>query len=233
MEPSTSPVVIKRSPRVVTQYVPAVGPRLRVLLFVVFGLFAFLGATGVYLGVVSLVNYIRSPKQLHDAIRPVGLPGPLRIRRHRHRCRSCYSASRHWWTARKRPNRVRRAARAPRSSSPACSICLTGFALIQLEGHAADSDRLAHADHRLLAARHRAGRRRSGSTSSIARRGRRSNGRLPRPGAWASARSPSAWSSCTRRIRSAGSARGRRRGSNTSSPRPRARPTASSSVPTR
>ena len=43
-------------------YVPAIGPKLRVLLFVVFGLFAFLGATGVYLGGGHALNYAQSPQ---------------------------------------------------------------------------------------------------------------------------------------------------------------------------
>src|SRR5215207_3241479 len=55
------PVVVARPARPFVPYAPAIGPRLRVLLLIVFGLFAFLGATGVYLGAVTLLNYAREP----------------------------------------------------------------------------------------------------------------------------------------------------------------------------
>ena len=60
--PSHTPVVVARPARPFVPYTPAISERLRVLLLVVFGLFAFLGATGVYLGAVSLLNYARSPQ---------------------------------------------------------------------------------------------------------------------------------------------------------------------------
>src|SRR4051794_32299414 len=54
-------VVIKRVAKPAAPYVPAIGPKLRVLLLLVFGLFAVLGATGVYLGAVSALNWAKSP----------------------------------------------------------------------------------------------------------------------------------------------------------------------------
>src|SRR5436305_12958119 len=132
MDPSPAPVVVKRAPRVVTKYVPAVGPRLRVLLFVVFGVFALLGATGVYLSVITLLNYVRSPDNYttpfglwvflaHSAFGVIGTAPFLLF------------GVTHWLTARKRPNRV-----AVRLGLlvffAGILICLTGFALIQLEG---------------------------------------------------------------------------------------------------
>jgi hypothetical protein len=132
MESSPAPVVVKRAPRVVTQYVPAVGPRLRLLLFIVFGLFAFLGATGVYLSVITSLNYVRSPNNYttpfglwvflaHSAFGVIGTAPFL------------FFGATHWLTARKRPNRV--AVRLGLLVFLAgVVICLTGFALIQLEG---------------------------------------------------------------------------------------------------
>src|SRR5438067_9446987 len=55
-------VVVKRAARPFVPYVPAIGPKLRVLLFLVFALFAFLGATGIYLAAVTLINYAQSPR---------------------------------------------------------------------------------------------------------------------------------------------------------------------------
>jgi tetratricopeptide (TPR) repeat protein len=43
-------------------YEPAIGPRLKVLLFVIFGGVAVLGATGVYLLSISLLEWARSPR---------------------------------------------------------------------------------------------------------------------------------------------------------------------------
>jgi tetratricopeptide (TPR) repeat protein len=113
-------------------YVPAIGPRLRVLLFVVFGLFAVLGATGVYLAAVTAFNYVRAPQSYttpfalwvflgHSAVGVLGTAPFLAF--------GLY----HWLTARKRPNRV-----AVRLGIlvflAGLLVCLTGFALIQLEG---------------------------------------------------------------------------------------------------
>src|SRR4051812_48823367 len=60
--PSAVPVVVTRRARTFVPYTPAIGPKLRVLLLIVFGLFAFLGATGVYLAAVTLLNYFQSPR---------------------------------------------------------------------------------------------------------------------------------------------------------------------------
>jgi tetratricopeptide (TPR) repeat protein len=113
-------------------YVPAIGPRLRVLLFVVFGIFAVLGATGVYLAAVTALNYVKSPQSYttvfslwvflaHSAIGVLGTVPFLAF------------GAYHWATARKRPNRV-----AVRLGLlvffSGLLVCLTGFALIQLEG---------------------------------------------------------------------------------------------------
>src|SRR5207248_2759662 len=43
-------------------YEPAIGPRLKVLLFVIFGGVAVLGATGAYLVSISLLEWIRAPR---------------------------------------------------------------------------------------------------------------------------------------------------------------------------
>jgi hypothetical protein len=124
------PPAAPRRPRPV--YVPAIGPKLRVLLFVVFGLFAVLGATGVYLAAVTALNYARAPQSYttvfslwvflaHSAI---GVLGTLPF--------LAFGAY-HWATARTRPNRV-----AVRLGIlvflSGLLVCLTGFALIQLEG---------------------------------------------------------------------------------------------------
>jgi tetratricopeptide (TPR) repeat protein len=118
--------------RVRPVYVPAIGPRLRILLVVVFGLFAVLGATGVYLAAVTVLNYVQAPQSYttpfalwvffgHSAIGVLGMAPFLAF--------GLY----HWLTARKRPNRV-----AVRLGILVflCGllVCLTGFALIQLEG---------------------------------------------------------------------------------------------------
>ena len=40
------------------RYVPAIGPRLRILLFVVFALFALLGVNSVYLASVTFLEWL-------------------------------------------------------------------------------------------------------------------------------------------------------------------------------
>ena len=52
------------------------------------------------------VQLRRVPTELHNAVQPLGVPGPLGRRRARHGARSSRSAFIHWLTARKRPNRV-------------------------------------------------------------------------------------------------------------------------------
>jgi len=118
--------------RVPFVYVPTVGPKLRILLFMVFGSFALLGATGVYLGGVSALNWAKSPQDhttpfalwmflAHTAIGVVGtLPFML------------FGAF-HYVNAHKRTNRV-----AVRTGVMllvlGAAIIATGFALVQLEG---------------------------------------------------------------------------------------------------
>jgi tetratricopeptide (TPR) repeat protein len=60
--PAIQPVVTLKA-RVASPYVPyvpAIGPKLRILLYVVFAGFAFLGATGVYLLAISAMNQINT-----------------------------------------------------------------------------------------------------------------------------------------------------------------------------
>lgn len=44
------------------RYVRAIGPRLRILLYVVFGLVALLGANSIYLASITFLEYVRSPE---------------------------------------------------------------------------------------------------------------------------------------------------------------------------
>jgi tetratricopeptide (TPR) repeat protein len=57
---ATAIVVKKRSPAPAAPYVPAIGPRLRILLYAVFAGFAFLGATGIYLLVITVMNQVNT-----------------------------------------------------------------------------------------------------------------------------------------------------------------------------
>ena len=132
MESSPAPVVVKRAAKPAGPYVPAIGPKLRVVLYFVFGLFAFLAATGVYLSAVTALNYARRPNSYttpfslwvflgHTAIGVLGTLPFLAF--------GFY----HWWTARKRPNRV--AVRLGVILFLVSSlVCVSGFALVQLEG---------------------------------------------------------------------------------------------------
>src|SRR5262245_42631115 len=43
-------------------YVPALGPKMKVLLFVIFGFVALLGASGVYLAAISFLDWYRAPQ---------------------------------------------------------------------------------------------------------------------------------------------------------------------------
>jgi hypothetical protein len=130
--PPSEPVVVKRVVRSAAPYVPAIGPKLRVVLYFVFGLFAFLAATGVYLAAVTALNYARRPNSYttpfslwvflgHTA---VGVLGTLPF--------LAFGAY-HWATARKRKNRV-----AVRLGIVlfllGVLVCVSGFALVQLEG---------------------------------------------------------------------------------------------------
>src|SRR5262249_17340988 len=54
-----APAATKLRDRKGRPYVPAVGPRLKALLFVIFGAVALLGATGVYLLAIRLLEAVR------------------------------------------------------------------------------------------------------------------------------------------------------------------------------
>lgn len=128
---SPEPVVVKRAAKPFAPYAPAIGPKLRVLLFVVFALFAFLGATGVYLAAVTLLNYAQAPRSYTTPFAlwvflshlVIGVLGTVPF--------VAFGAV-HWWTARKRENRV-----AVRLGivlfGAGFLVCLSGFALVQLE----------------------------------------------------------------------------------------------------
>jgi hypothetical protein len=86
-------------------YIPAIGPRLRILLYIVFAGFAFLAANGIYLLVVSVMNRVNTNQLyttgftfwmlfLHIAVGVVGVV-PFVV----------FGVT-HWWSARKRDNRV-------------------------------------------------------------------------------------------------------------------------------
>src|SRR5262245_44399331 len=113
-------------------YVPAIGPRLKALLAVIFAGVALLGATGAYLAAVSLLNWLRQPLSytsaftlwvflVHSAfgvafLLPFFAFGGI-----------------HLATSRRRPNRV--AIRLGLAMFAAgILVGLTGLALIQLEG---------------------------------------------------------------------------------------------------
>ena len=118
--------------RVPFVYVPTVGPKLRIVLFMVFGSFALLGATGVYLAGLSVLNWANSPQShttpfslwmflAHTAIGVVGtLPFVL-------------FGGIHYVNAHQRTNRL-----AVRTGImllvTGVVIIVTGFALVQLEG---------------------------------------------------------------------------------------------------
>lgn len=128
----TPVVVVKRVARPFVPYQPAIGPKLRVLLLMVFGTFAFLGATGVYLSAVTALNYARAPQSYTTpfglwvflAHIAVGVLGTVPF--------VAFGAV-HWFTARKRANRV-----AVRLGivlfAAGLLVCASGFALVQLEG---------------------------------------------------------------------------------------------------
>lgn len=129
---ASEPVVVKRAARTFAPYVPAIGPKLRVLLLVVFGLFAFLGATGVYLAAVTLLNYAQSPASYTTPFAlwvflghvVVGVVGTVPF---------LVFGAVHWFSARSRPNRV-----AVRLGVllffAGLLVCASGFALIQMDG---------------------------------------------------------------------------------------------------
>jgi len=130
----SNPVVLvrKRTASTPKPYIPAIGPRLRILLFLVFAGFAFLGATGLYLVVITVMNRVNT-NQLYTtsftfwmliAHIVVGVIGfaPFLV----------FGVT-HWWTARHRDNRV-----AVRLGVflflLGLVVIASGFALIQIEG---------------------------------------------------------------------------------------------------
>ena len=127
----TPAVVVRRAARPAAPYVPAIGPKLRVLLLAVFGVFAVLAATGVYLSAVTLLNWVRAPQSYTTpfglwvflAHVVVGVAGTVPF---------FAFGLYHWASARKRPNRV--AVRLGMLLFLAGAVvCATGFALIQLD----------------------------------------------------------------------------------------------------
>jgi tetratricopeptide (TPR) repeat protein len=125
-------VVVRRAAKPAAPYVPAIGPRLRVLLLVTFAVFAVLAATGVYLSAVTLLNWARSPHSYTTAFSlwvflghtALGVLGTVPF---------LVFGFIHWKTAHDRPNRV-----AVRLGVllflAGLLICATGFALVQLDG---------------------------------------------------------------------------------------------------
>ena len=114
------------------RYVPTVGPKLKILLYMVFGTFAILGATGVYLGGVSALNWVKSPQDhttpfslwMFLAHTVVGMVGTVPF---------LLFGAIHYVNAHKRTNRV-----AVRTGVwlliLGAAIIASGFALVQLEG---------------------------------------------------------------------------------------------------
>lgn len=126
-------VVIRKKPAAPpAPYVPAIGSRLKLLLYTVFAGFAFLGATGIYLLVISVMNQVNTDQLYTTAFTfwmliahvAVGLIGLVPF--------IAFGLA-HWWGARKRENRV-----AVRLGvvlfALGLVVGLSGVALIQIEG---------------------------------------------------------------------------------------------------
>lgn len=132
MESSQPRLVIRKPAPPPAPYVPAIGPKMRVVLWTVFAGFAFLGATGVYLSAVSLINYARQPNNYTTPFAlwvlvahiGVGVLGTIPY---------LSFGLIHWATARHRTNRL-----AVKLGIlvflAGVLVALTGFALIQLDG---------------------------------------------------------------------------------------------------
>src|SRR6516162_7092703 len=93
-----------RAPVSRSAYKPAVGPKLKVALVIVFASFALLAATGSYLGSVTFLNFLRWPETytsqftlwmflVHSGIGILSIVPFL------------WFGGYHWLTARQRPNR--------------------------------------------------------------------------------------------------------------------------------
>ncbi len=132
MDPSPTPVVVRRPKGAPAPYIPAIGPWLRVLLWVVFAGFALMGATGVYLSAVRVLNVSLAPNNYTTPFAlwvffghiVFGVAGTLPF--------VAFGAF-HWWTARHRKNRL-----AIKLGillfAVGLLVAVTGFALIQLDG---------------------------------------------------------------------------------------------------
>jgi hypothetical protein len=113
-------------------YVPAIGPKLKVLLALIFASVAVLGATGAYLSAITFLNWYKSPQAYTSPFTlwmfighvGIGVAAMLPF---------LVFGAYHFLTSRNRPNRV-----AVRLGlllfSTGILVCLTGLALIQLEG---------------------------------------------------------------------------------------------------
>ncbi len=133
MDSTTSPAVavVRRSPTP-KLYVPAIGPKLRVLLFVVFATFAILGASGAYLTAVTAFNWYRAPQSYTTAFTlwvflahvAIGMIGTLPF---------LVFSGIHLASSWRRPNK--RAVRLGVALLVASlAVVVTGFALVQLDG---------------------------------------------------------------------------------------------------
>ena len=113
-------------------YVPAIGPKLKVVLAAIFAFVAVLGATGAYLSAVTFLNWYKSPQTytspftLWMFIGHVGI-GVAAI------LPFLFFGAYHFITARTRPNKI-----AVRLGlimfATGILVCASGLALIQLEG---------------------------------------------------------------------------------------------------
>jgi tetratricopeptide (TPR) repeat protein len=113
-------------------YEPAVSPRLKVLLLVVFLAVAVLGASGVYLAAITFLNWLRDPVTytnqftlwmfLIHVVVGVVIVGPF-----------LYFGCAHFLSARQRKNRLA-VKLGVALFLTGIIVCVTGLALIQLEG---------------------------------------------------------------------------------------------------
>ncbi|HJZ89263.1 MAG TPA: tetratricopeptide repeat protein, partial [Gemmataceae bacterium] len=132
LSPEARPLPVASSFPAPMPYVHAIGPRLKLLLALIFAFVAILGATGAYLGAITFLNWYKAP---HTYTSPftlwmfighvgIGVAAILPF---------LLFGTYHFLTARRRPNRV-----AVRLGllmfGTGILVCGTGVALIQLEG---------------------------------------------------------------------------------------------------
>jgi tetratricopeptide (TPR) repeat protein len=112
-------------------YLPAVSPRLKILLALIFATVAVLGATGAYLSSIRMLDLLSgrtytTPFKYTMLIAHVGVGVLMTLP-------FLVFGAAHWWTARTRPNR-----KAVRLGvillAAGIFVCLSGFALIRLDG---------------------------------------------------------------------------------------------------